>query len=234
MLPRTIPPERFRLQLTKLVDDARDTGAKEVRLVTGDRQRVVLRATTVLAALNEALYLACRGDESRLDGLWGAAHGQLGQDAIATTAPHKPSEPNEIESLFVKLVARAPSLRQGSTIEETVESVLTMIVTESDGLPLAPRPISVLVSRDRCLGVEQAVDWNAAMGTAQSRALAALRTKKKRDDDRSLVSACFRALGYSAQLGKRSHAKDHRADKKAVAARREAAKRAKKVTRAVP
>jgi hypothetical protein len=221
MLPHPLPKELFRLGLTEKVREACHSGNAEIRERTDAARRVVERATTVLAALSEALVLACRGEEDRLDALWHVARGQVGWNALATAAPRAQTEPNELEALFERIVSRLPGLRKSSPgFEELVDIALRMIAAESTGLPRAARPPDVLTTSDRAEAVMQHIEWSATINIARSAVLAALTTERKRADDRAVVRACFRALGYEKQLGKRQDAKAHRAAKKAVTKRR--------------
>lgn len=166
------------------------------------RRRVLAKGATVFDEFYSAFI---GGYEEQLDKLWRVARKERGGNAIATVherrrydvavkpgAKHHPIEPNEIEALFERLVADVA--RRRSTGSEPIVLIDHVLHTIHGKSTLeVPTPNSV-----------QDVEL-------QLRVRDGLSTDNKRSDDRSLVAACFRAVGYEPQLGTRKKAKDYRA-----------------------
>jgi len=147
------------------------------------RARMLAKASTVFADFYASFV---GGYEERLDELWRVARQHLGRAAVVTAQAFDPAAPREVDALFDRLVPRVALMRRmGDKVEGIVDCLLVMISTESIGLG-APSP------SDR-----------AAFHAAEKRALAIHKAARRPADDRSIVTACFRAIGYAGPLGRR-------------------------------
>jgi hypothetical protein len=116
-----------------------------------------------------------------------------------TARGFNPGAPRDVDALFEKLVARVESMRRmGDKVESIVDCLLVMISTESVGLG-APSPSDGAVFR-----------------ATEKRALAILKPAGRSSDNRAIVTACFRAIGYSGPLGRRKTPGRQRARKSKV------------------
>jgi hypothetical protein len=146
------------------------------------RARLLAKASTVFADFCTSFV---GGYEERLDELWRVARRNLGRAALVVAQQPGPTAPREIEGLFEALRARVRAMRQmGESVSGMVDCLLVMIGTESVGLG-APAPSD-----------------SRAFQAARRRALSAL--AGKRMDDRAIVTACFRAIGYARPLGRKA------------------------------
>jgi hypothetical protein len=165
------------------------------------RARMLAKASTVFADFYASFV---GGYEERLDELWRVARQHLGRAAVVTAQGFNPEVPRDVDALFEKLVARVESMRRmGDKVESIVDCLLVMISTESIGLG-APSP------SDR-----------AAFHATERRALAILKPARRAADNRAIVTACFRAIGYAGPLGRRTtKGRQRRAKAKVVSLKR--------------
>ena len=149
------------------------------------RASVLAKASTVFADFCTSFV---GGYEDRLDELWRVARRNLGRAALVVAKRSDPGAPPEVEDLFETLRGRAHAMRRmGDSVSGMVDCLLVMLATESVGLG-APSPSDA-----------------RAFQAARRRALSRLK-KAKRLDDRALVQACFRAIGYERRLGRSDRA----------------------------
>jgi hypothetical protein len=154
------------------------------------RARVLAKASTVFADFCTSFV---GGYEERLDELWRVARRNLGRAALVVAKRSDPSAPPEVEDLFDALRARVRAMRRmGDSVSGMVDCLLVMLATESVGLG-APAPSDA-----------------SAFQAARRRALGRLR-KVKRLDDKAVVQACFRAIGYERPLGRKRRVGPRRA-----------------------
>jgi hypothetical protein len=167
------------------------------------------KALTVLVALEAGMAgydAATSPGYDPLEVLWKAARRIQGQNAIASTARARRSEPNEVEGLYERLLQRVAYQRRdgkhrlydGATSDAAIAGVvgnlLTRIHNDSDlGAPGPEDPCLLKVHRD---------------------ALARVKTQTKREDDGAIVRACFAAVGYAPQLGTREKQRSYRQTQK--------------------
>jgi hypothetical protein len=165
------------------------------------RARVLAKASTVFADFYSSFV---GGYEERLDELWRVARQHVGRAAVVTAQGFDPGAPRDVDALFEKLVSRVESMRRmGDKVESIVDCLLVMISTESIGLG-APSPSD-----------------GAAFHATERRALAILKAAGRSADNRAIVTACFRAIGYGGPLGRRkSKERQRRAKAKVVALKR--------------
>jgi len=162
------------------------------------RARVLAKASTVFADFYSSFV---GGYEERLDELWRVARQHLGRAAVVTAQGFDPGATRDVDALFEKLVARVESMRRmGDKVESIVDCLLVMISTESIGLG-APSPSD-----------------GAAFQAAERRALAILKAAGRSADNRGIVTACFRAIGYHGPLGRRKSKEPQRRTKAKVVA----------------
>jgi hypothetical protein len=153
------------------------------------RARVLAKASTVLADFCTSFL---GGYEERLDELWRVARRNLGHAALVV-AKRSDAAPREVEDLFETLRARVHAMRRmAESVSGMVDCVLVMLATESVGLG-APAPSD-----------------GTAFQAARRRALGRLK-KTKRLDDKAVVQACFRAIGYEPPLGRKRRGEPRRA-----------------------